>query len=122
MTTYSLKYPAEMKRWLTARLPPLESASIGIRVTPRYRAGQKSPACDSDFYEIQAFYTRYSPEALDRLEEALRAVPGIYRTAQVRPCSPGKNHVTSTDWPDVLGSSRRGFHALRPQVLALISD
>lgn len=122
MTTYGLMYPAEMKRWLIANLPPLENASIGVRVTPRYRAGQKSPAYDSAFYEIQAFYTRYSPDALEKLEGALRVVPGVYRTTQVRPSAPGKNHVTSPDWPDVLGRSRRGFHDLRPQVLALIRD
>ena len=124
MTTYRLKYPAEMKRHLESVLPHRHAASLVVLVTPRDQAGRKCPAYESHCYEIQAFYTRTSPEALDRLEEAVRALPGVYLTTQVRDdgSSRLRNEVTNPEWPAGLGRSRRGLHGLRAQVLALISD
>jgi hypothetical protein len=71
-------------------------------------------------YEVQAYYTTTSADALDRLEEALRELPGVYLTTQIRPRGLLRNAVTNPDWPAALGTSRRGLHDPRPQVLALI--
>ena len=84
MTTYSLKYPAALKRQLQSELPQRPAATLGEIVTPRDREGCKCPAFWSDCYEVQAFYTRSSPEALDQLEEAVRTVPGVRITTQIR--------------------------------------
>jgi hypothetical protein len=69
-------------------------------------------------YEVQVYYTTNDSGSLDRLEQALRELPGVYLTTQVR--GRGRNEVTNPEWPIALGTSRRGFHDLRPQVLALV--
>ena len=121
MTTYRLPYPAELVRKLQ-RILPRETAwgMLCVRVTPRDRAQRKCAAYDADHYELQAFYTTMSPEPLDRLETALAEVCGVYLTTQVR--GQERNAVMNPEWPAALGERRRGFHDLRPQVLALIRD
>jgi hypothetical protein len=124
VTTYGLRYPAEMKRHLESVLPQQDAATLGVIVTPRDRDGRKCPAYESECYEIQAFYTRTSRDVLERLEDAIRALPGVYLTTQVRDDGTGshQNEVTNPKWPASLGQSRRGLHELRASVLALIRD
>jgi hypothetical protein len=124
VTTYGLKYPAEMKRDLESVLPSRHAASLVVRVTPRDQGGRKCPAYAADCYEVQAYYTRTSPEALDLLEKAFQDQPGVYLTTQVRDDGSGRlrNEVTNPEWPARLGRSRPGLHELRAQVLALVRD
>lgn len=121
MSTYRLGYPSGLINQLQHSLPrPRGTGSLVVRVTPRDRAERKCAAYDADHYEIQAYYTTTDPDALDHLEKALRELPGVSVTTQVR----GRecNEVTNPDWPVQLGARRRGFHLLRPQVMALIAD
>jgi hypothetical protein len=91
-----------------------------VRVTPRDRAERKCPVYECDHYEVQAFYTWTEADSLDELEKTLRDLPGVYLTTQVRGL--GRNQVMNPRWPAALGASRRDFHYMRPQVLALIRD
>lgn len=118
MSTYRLAFPATLKRQLQDSLPRHGEHPPIVRVTPRKSSGQKCPFYDADLCEIQAFYTATDSESLDRLEQALRAVPGVYTTTQVR----GRGEVTNPDFPERLGAFRRGLPELRPQVIALIRD
>lgn len=96
-----------------------------MRVTPRDQHERQCPAYDAEHYEVHAFYTTTGADSLDVLEEALRAVPGVYATTQVRRTSDSVlagNMFTNPAWPAPLGAARRGRHDLRPQVLALIRD
>jgi hypothetical protein len=120
VTTYRLGFPSELKRHLECTLPHPRGCSLGVRVTPRDRAERRCPVYDADHYEVQAYYTSFDPGLLDQLEKTLRELPGVYLTTQVR--GRGRNEVTNPEWPAALGLSRRGFHELRPQVLALIGD
>ena len=115
MTTY----PPELKRQLERTLPRQNGTSPVVRVTPRDRAHRKCAVWNADHYEVQCFYTTMSAETLDRLEMALREIPGVYLTTQVRGVGGLRNEVTNPEWPPALGTSRRGLHDLRPQVLAL---
>ena len=110
MTTYSLKSPAALKRQLQSELPQRPAATLGVIVTPRDREGRNCPAFWSDCYEVQAFYTRSSPEALDQLEEAVRTLPGVRITTQIRDDGTGRrrNEVTNPEWPAALRRARRG--------------
>lgn len=121
MTTYRIGLPSEVKRELEYTLPRQAGTSAPVvRVTPRDRDQRKCAAYEAHHYEVQAFYTTTDTESLDLLEKALRELPGVYMTTQVR--GRGCNKVTNSAWPAALGTSRRGFHELRPQVLALIRD
>jgi hypothetical protein len=111
-----------LKAELQHSLPrPRETGSLVIRVTPRDRAERRCAAYDADHYEIQAYYTTTNPDALDRLEKALRELPGVSATTQFRGQG-GRTEVTNPDWPVRLGTRRRDLHMLRPQVMALIAD
>lgn len=120
MKTHRIGYPSELKRQLEGVLPGRERTLV-VRVTPRDRAHRKCAAWNADHYEVQAYYAVTSREALDVLEKALGDVPGVYLTTQVRGAGQIRNEVTNPGWPAALGTSRRGLHELRPQVLALIS-
>lgn len=122
MTTHRLPYPAELKRMLQGALPcPPTGGVLHVQVTPRDRGQRKCSAYKADHYELQAFYTTMSSTSLDQLEAALAKLPGVYVATQV--CGEkGHNAVTNPAWPTELGTGRRGFRDLRPQVLALIRD
>lgn len=121
MTTYRIGLPSELKRELEYTLPLQHgTGSPVVRVTPRDRDQRKCAAYGAHHYEVHAFYTTTDTDSLDLLEKALREIPGVYLTTQVR--GRGRNEVTNPDWPTALGISRRGFRELRPQVLALIGD
>jgi hypothetical protein len=121
VTTYRLGFPSELKRRLECTLPRHQGCSLGVRVTPRDRAERKCPVYEADHYEVQVYYSSLDPALLDQLEKALRDLPGVYRTTQVLGTR-GRNEVTNPEWPAALGLTRRGFHEMRPQVLALIGD
>lgn len=122
MTTNRLGSPSELKHALERALPRQnETYSPVVHVTPRDAAFRKCAAWAAEMYEIQAFYTTSDGNSLDRLEDALGEMPGVFLTTQVRPAQ-GRNTATNTSWPAPLGVSRRGWHDLRPQVLALIVD
>jgi hypothetical protein len=121
VSTYKLGFPSDLKHQLQHSLPrPHGTGSLVVLVTPRDSAERKCPAYKADHYEIQAYYTTTNPNALDLLEEALRELPGVSATTQVR--GRGRNELTNLDWPVQLGTRRRGWHLLRPQVMALIAD
>lgn len=122
MTTYRIGMPSELKRQLQCVLARQCGRTPIVRVTPRDRAERKCAAYDADHYEVQAYYYAMSddPDSLAPLEKALRELPGVYITTQVR--GQRRNEVTNPEWPAALGSSRRGFHELRPQAIALIRD
>jgi hypothetical protein len=120
MATYRLGSPSELKRSLEYALPrQYETYAPVVRVAPRDAAFRKCAVWAAEMYEIQAFYTTTDADSLDQLEDALGEMPEVFLTAQVRP-ERGRNTVTNPVWPAPLGVSRRGFHELRPQVLALI--
>ena len=125
MSTYSLGQPGECRHRLEVSLPRDGGFSATVRVTPRDRRERKCPAYDADHYEVQAFYTRASTDLLDQLEDALKAVPGVYVTTQVRRTSDSVlagNVFTNPAWPGSARHRPRGRHDLRPQVLALVRD
>jgi hypothetical protein len=123
MTTHCLPYPAELVRNLQGVLPRQTCwGMLCVRVTPRDGAYRKCAAYEADHYEVQAFYTTMSPDPLDQLEAALAELPGVYKTTQLREVDRGTNMLGNPTWPAALGQRRRGFHDLRPQVLALIRD
>lgn len=123
MTTYRIGTPSEVKRWLLGALPPQGGTCLPVvRVQPRDRRERKCAAYEADHYEVQAFYTTTGSESLARLEAKVRELPGVYVTTQVCGRGRGGNEVTNPAWPLRLGPSRRGFHQLRPQVIALIRD
>jgi hypothetical protein len=112
-------YPSVLKRQLECALPRQGGAlSPVVRVTPRDAAQRRCAVWCAHHYEVQVFYTTNDAGSLDRLEAALRKLPGVYLTTQVR--GRGRNEVTNPEWPAALGTARRGFHDLRPQVLALV--
>lgn len=112
--------PSELKRQLERTLPDREGATLWVRVTPRDRRERKCAVYAADHYEVQAYYTSTDRHALDLLERALGELPGVYLTTQVH--GRDRNAVTNSAWPAALGERRRGFHDLRPQVLALLRD
>jgi hypothetical protein len=121
VSTYRLGFPSDLKHQLERSLPrPHEAGGLTVRVTPRDRAQRICAAYEADHYEIQAYYTTTTTNALDLLEEALRELSGVSATTQVR--GRDRNEVTNPDWPMRLGTRRRGLHLLRPQVMALIAD
>ncbi|GAA4976148.1 hypothetical protein GCM10023334_102410 [Nonomuraea thailandensis] len=122
MATYRLGLPSELKRALEYALPRQHGTySPIVHVTPRDRAGRKCAAYVADHYEVHAFYTTTDCDSLERLEKALGERPGVYVTTRVLR-NQGRNEVTNPAWPAAAGLARRGFHGLRPQVLALIRD
>jgi hypothetical protein len=121
MTTYETGLPSDLKRRLEYLLPRQHgTCSPIVRVTPRDHAERKCAAYVADHYEVQAYYTTTDADSLDLLEKALRELPGVYMTTQVR--GRGRNELTNPEWPAAAGTARRGFHDLRPQVIAFISD
>lgn len=122
MTTYRFGLPAELKRALEYVLPRQHGTySPIVRVTPRDRTGRRCAAWAADHYEVRAYYTTTDLDSLNQLEKALGERPGAYATTQVLR-DQGRNKVTNPEWPTVAGTARRGFHELRPQVLALVRD
>lgn len=125
MTTYKLGTPASLKRLLAGSLPGHGGQPV-VRVTPRDRCERRSAAYDADHYEVSAFYTSSSADALASLEEALKAVPGVYLTTQVHALAgsacPRVSTFTNPAWPAPLGTARRDRNELRPQVIALMKD
>ncbi|MGP4027259.1 hypothetical protein [Actinomadura sp. 3N407] len=116
---HRFKMPSEWRRHLEATLPRKHGAAPVVRVTPRDTANRRCAAWSADHYEVQAYYTTTDRASLDALEDALRQVPGVYLTTQIR--GHGRvNEVTNPAWPIAAGAARRGFHDLRPQVLAHI--
>jgi hypothetical protein len=127
VSTLGLPMPADLKCWLEYyHLPSLPGVGrAAVRVTPRDSRERKCPAYMADHYEVQAFYTTGRLDALAALEEALRAVPGVYATTQVRVAGPGASLAstfTNPGWPPALGTARRDRDSLRPMVIALIRD
>lgn len=121
MTTYRLGLPSELKRTLEYALPRQNGTySPIVRVEPRDCAGRKCAAWAADHYEVHAFYTTTDLDSLDQLETALGERPGAYATTRVLR-NQDRNELTNPEWP-VAGTARRGFHELRPQVLALFRD
>ena len=116
-------YPPELKRQLERELPRCEGIDPTVRVTPRDGAYRKCAVWSAKYLEVQVFYTYTATGALDRLEQALQETPGAHLTTQVR--ARGRNdlanEVTNPRWPEALGTKRRHFHDLRPQVLALLN-
>ena len=125
MSTYTLPLPATMRDRLRDALPRYGGGQAVIMVTPRSRDERRCPAYDAHHYEVHAYYTTLSADALPALEQALRETPGVYATTQVCPV-PGtaaaENTFSNPDWPPALGVARRDRHRLRPQVIALIKD
>lgn len=122
MPTYRTVLPAELRHQLEDLLPRQHGVCRPVvQVTPRDRGGRKCPAYEADHYEVRAFYTTTDADSLDLLEKALREMPGVYVATQVRRVR-GRNEVTNSEWPAAAGTVRRGFHDLRPQVIALIAD
>jgi hypothetical protein len=114
--TRKLPYPADLSRRLAATLPGDSHGQPrpSVRVTPRTADGRKSAVWATDFYEVNAFYVSSDPASLGPLEDALRALPCVCRTARVLP-----GREVDRDWP--VGSTRRD-RMLRVQVLALMRD
>jgi hypothetical protein len=122
VTTHRIGLPSEVRRALEDALPRQNGALVPVvRVTPRDSRHLKCAAYEADHYEVQAYYTTSDPDCLNRLQQALREVPGVTLTAQVLRAD-GRNQVSDSQWPAALGRRRRGFADLRPQVLALMSD
>jgi hypothetical protein len=121
MSTYRIGLPSELKRELEHQLPRQHGYPPIVRVTPRDSAERKCAAYAATHYEVRAFYTTTDANSLSLLEGALRDFPGVYLTTQVVR-SQGRNEVTNPGWPVPAGAARRGFHDLRPQVIALICD
>jgi hypothetical protein len=114
-------YPSELRHQLERTLPYQNGTlSTVVRVTPRDRDHRKCAVWNADHYEVQAYYTTSNSTSLDRLKEAMRELPGVYMTTQVRYVGRLRNLLTNPEWPAALGTSRRGLHDLRPQVLALV--
>lgn len=129
MSTLKLPYPAALRAQLQATLPRDRAGQgPGVIITPRGHDHRRCAAYESAYYEIQAFYVVNALPFLGPLEEALRAVPGVFLTTQVRwvsPQAPGEsmtNTFTNPEWPARLGTARRDRNALRVQVIALIRD
>jgi len=125
VTTYRLGRPSELRRQLEASLPLATYCSATVHVTPRDRTERQCPAYGAEHYEVNAYYTTTDPGSLDRLEKALRGLPGVYLTTQVRREGDrvaAPNTFSNPDWPPKLGTGRRDRNDLRPQVLALIRD
>ncbi len=102
----------------------MHTRMCGVQVTPRTADGRKSSVWAADFYEVAAYYVTSDPALLGPLEDALKAIPGVYRTTRVVPSDdPGlsrrHNVIRDPDWP--VGSTRRD-KMLRVQVLALLRD
>ena len=110
MSTYRLGMPGDCKRRLEALLPKNGGISATVRVIPRDQHERQCPAYGAEHYEVHAFYTTTIADSLDVLEEALKAVPGVYATTQVRRTSDSVlagNMFTNPEWPAPLGPARR---------------
>lgn len=117
--------PGDLKRRLEAELPAYGRIPATVTLIPRDERERPCAAGQADHLEVHACYATPGHGALDVLEAALKTVPGVYATTQVRraavrPAAPVV--FTNPDWPPGLGTERPGRHELRPQVLALIRD
>ena len=106
MSTSTLPYPAQLERELKYKLP---REVYGIHVIPRDETGRKCAAWRADFYEVKARLVHTPlPGELDPVEDALKAIPGVYRTTQ-EACAVAGDPVTGAgalparvldpDWP-----------------------
>lgn len=130
MSIDTLPPPAHLKYLLKRMLPgDGRRADVdGVKVTPRDARGRRAPVYDAGFYEVAAYYTTsgtasasgasWDAARLDRLEAALKRIPGVYRTTQVHSVD---NHaeIQDREWP--VRSTRRDT-SLRVMVLALMRD
>jgi hypothetical protein len=71
--------PADLKHRLADPLPSQEyGVRRVVRVAPRDSRERGCAAYEADHYEVQAYYyTTTSADALNVLEAALKAVPGV---------------------------------------------
>jgi hypothetical protein len=109
-----VRSPADFKHDLEARLPAYGKLPAVVRLHLQDKNEHKCAAYEADHYE-----------PLDAPEAALKAMPGVYLTTQVRKDSgfvTAKTVFTNPDWPARLGVRRRDRDSLRPQVMALIRD
>lgn len=129
MSTLRLPYPAALRDQLQDTLPRDHAGQKpGVIITPRGTDHRRCAAYDAAYYEVQVFYVVNALPLLGPLEAALRALPGVFMTTQVRwvdPQAPGEpmtNTFTNPDWPAKLSAARRDRNRLRVQVIALIED
>ena len=76
---------------------------------------------------MHAFCVTSEIESLAALEDAMKAMPGVYLTTQVRVRGIGRrglpeNEFTNPAWPAALGTARRDRNSLRVHGIALIKD
>lgn len=129
MSTKSLPNPAQLERELEYQLRKL--GVYGVKVKPYASDGRKSAAWCADFYEIKArLVSTPRPGELDPIEEALKAVPGVYRTTQEALAVAGDpvtgqgalpTRLLDPDWP-VDRKKAFGDPWTTPGALALIAD
>ncbi|MGH3278120.1 MAG: hypothetical protein ACRDNW_03180 [Trebonia sp.] len=118
--------PSDFERRLTAVLPVHGGLPPSVEAFPYDRHERPCAAGNADHYEVHARYAAAGESALDSLEGALKALPGVYATTQVRDGRRAdggrswRNTFTNPAWPGALGTERPNCHELRPQVLALI--
>ncbi len=130
MSVHTLGSPSQFRDRLQYALPRQRGVEPFISVTPRGADERRCAAWSADHYEVNAYYVTSDVASLGPLEDALRAVPGVYLTTKVHPAprdtaKPGHrpgNMFTNPDWPPALGSRRRDRDDLRVQVIVLIRD
>jgi len=128
MGVHGLGTPADLARHLERVLPQVPGSWIRVIVIPRNTAEKKCALWEADHYEVRVMYTQMNEKLLEPLEKALQERPEVFLTTQVVPFHSGsrgervRNMVTNKAWPPKLGTLRRDFHALRPQVIALMTD
>lgn len=127
MSVKTLGMPAEVRHRLEYKLPKQSGRYVAIvKVSPRDSEEGRCGAWAADHYVVSAFYVTGDHPSLDRLEEAMKAQPGVCMTTQVRPreAYPGdrENVFTNEEWPAALGTARRDRHSMRAQVIAIMRD
>lgn len=114
--------PSDFERRLTAVLPAHGGFPPSIEAFPYDQHERPCAVGNADHYEVHARYAAAGESALDALEGALKALPGVYAISQVRRGKGGhnwRNTFTNPAWPAALGTERPDRHDMRPQVLAL---
>ena len=117
MSVRTLPTPKQLSRELPYQLPRDRFGSeVNIPIVmPLDENGYRCAACKADHYWIRCCYVVTDPEPIPALEEAFKAIPGVYRTTQAyggKPADP--------DWPrmPVLASGPD----TRPGAWALMRD
>lgn len=124
MSVDKLRMPADLEHYLRRKLPTQGINTPIVKVTPRDEEHHKCAVWLADHYEVAAYYYVTSHDLLVPLEEALRQVAGVYLITQLWGDGYQTRSVTvsNPDWPEFLGTKRRGGDFLRPSVRALMSD